>query len=948
MRQWDEVSREFARVSLAADEAPAGTPRLEAHGEALRMALRHGSFAEEFVARNDVVSAVLDTHDHAVALPHVSWLRTALTGARELDPEDVEAVQWKLEWALDVVEGSPEVPLERWRAAVEDLAVGHRVAGRSERPVLAARARLARATGDPGARDEAIARWRAAPPDADACPACEVHEQARLLRGAGPRALLDALGPLVAGELSCESEPAAAHALVAEARARLGDVDGAATAFRLAWHALADDPSRVEEVAGCLRTLVLVGNTDRALDLLLPRLPWLAALDDPEDRMWWAGTAAWVIGHATRLGFAPEAVEGVPTGRRAAELRAAATDEARALDARAGSTVLSDELSDALDDVGLAEEPTLPPTRLPRGPGPEDAFPLERTVDVVALADAVAVAVQRLDPRATELVRAWRAQRDEVLPRLDAAEQLAAAGFLERHAAQDLPYPERRPHLETALALAARAGDELGAERARCDLAVLGATEAGQEHHAATAPPVVAARQAARAAIAALEQWAPPEEAATAWRRFAHDAWAPDPREVCLHAAELYARAQLPARRALCVLEAGLVTIPADHGQALALIDEGERLAGDNLVLRALALDLRARIARVDGDLQRALALLEAEHGIRGLADEVRAGPLFTCCDVLVDLGDWARLEVRAADAVALALRLHDPVALAVAQRLLGLAWLEGGRAAEAAELLEAALPVIDEHVPALTGPAGWALGNACIAVGRFGTAHTAFATAAVAFTAGRRVEEAAHAHLRAAHAAWDADDPVSAAEQYELAAASARVCGSPSVLVDALRGAAELRAAGGDVDGGLEALDAVLVEGERLASVVPGGPQVPFDAEVVEPDVLREGALILARAGRTDEAVERLARAEALVGGGYDAVLRAEAGVVLAEVDRLDEAEPRLRRSVEELDAAGLTEDRVRAAGALAGALERAGRVEEAERVWARSGPAVTAPTAH
>ncbi len=945
MRQWEHVSREFARASLAADEVPAGPERLRAQEAVLRTALDRASFAEEFVARNDVVSAVLDTDDPAVALPHVTWLRRALTGAHELDAEDLDAVLWKLDWALDVVEEAPDVPLERWREAVEDLAVGHRVAGRNARPVHAARARLAHATGDAAALAEAVTRWRTEPPDPadDACTACEVHEQAVLQRRAGPTVVLDTLAPVLAGELHCDAGPAASFALAAEAHARAGDVDAAADAFRRAWHGVADDPTRADEVSACLRALVRIGNTDRAVDLLLPRLGWLDALDDPVARMWWAGTAAWVLQRGAHLGLTPVTVEGRETGRRVAELEAVAADEAVALDARAGSSALADELAQALDPTGVADEPTLPPTRLPPGPDPAAAHPLDAPGDTVALADAVATAVATLDHRATALVRAWRVQRESALPGLDAPEEWAAAAFLDRHAAQDLPYPERRPLLESALALAGRAGDEVGAARARCDLTVLDAAEAGQRLHSAVAPEVAAARRTAHDALSDLETWAPPEEAATAWRRFAHDAWAPDPRAVCLHAAELYARAGLPARRALCVLEAALVTIPHDHAAARDLIDEGERLAGDVPPLRALALDLRARIARVEGDLEGSVTLLEDEQGLRGLADEVRAGALFTCCDVLVELGAWERLETRAADAVALALRLHDPVALAVGQRLLGLAWLEAGRAGEAAELLEAALPVIDERVPALTGPAAWALGNACVAIGRWGAAESAFAAAAAAFTAAHRAEEAAHSHLRAGHAAWDGDEPEAAAEHYALAAEAARVAGSPVVLVEARRGAAGLRAAAGDLDGALADLDAVLAEGERLASVVPG---LEFDAEELEPDVLREGALILARAGRTDAAVERLARAEELVGGGHEVVLRAEAAIVLAEADRLPEAEPRLRRSITELEAAGRTEDRVRAAGALAAALERAGRADEARQLWQAAGSPVTAPT--
>jgi tetratricopeptide (TPR) repeat protein len=948
VRQWDLVSGDFARASLAADEVPAGAARLRAHEDVLRMAIGNASFPEEFVARNDLVSAVLDTSDDTVALPHVSWLAAALTGAHPLDAEDVDAVLWKLEWALDVAEGSPEVPLDRWRSAVDDLAVGHRAAGRGDRAVHAARARLAHATGDDASRDEAIARWRAAPTERDGedCPACETHDLAILVRSSGPDAVLQVLAPVLSGELTCDGEPDASHALAAESRAMLGDVDAAAHSFRQAWHGIADDPTRAVEVAAGLRALVRIGNTDRAVDLLLPRLGWLDALPEPVDRMWWAGTAAWVLENGLRLGLAPESVGDRPTDRRVAELRATAADEAVALDARAGSTVLADELSDALAADPVADEPTLPPTRLTPGPGPAAAFPLDQPFDVVPLADAVAAAVNAVDPQATALVRAWGAQREDLAARLDAPDQWAAAAFLDRHAAQDLPYPERRPLLEGALAAAERAGDEVGAARTRCDLRVLEVMESGQVHHSPAAPEVVTARETARAAITDLEGWAPPEEAAAAWRRFAHDAWAPDPSGACLHAAGLYERAGLPARRALCVLEAGLATVPHDHAAALRLIDEGERLAGDTLVLRALAVDLRARIARVEGDLQRALQLLEAEHAMRGLADEVRAGPLFTCCDVLVDLGDWERLEVRAADAVALALRLRDPVALAVGQRLLGLAWLETGRPAEAAELLEAALPVIHEHVPALTGPSGWALGNACVSIGRWGTARTAFAAAAEAFAAAQRLEEAAHSHLRAAHAAWDDDDRTAAVEHYEQAAASARVAGSPEVLVEALRGSAELRALGGDVDGALTALDSALGEGERLASLVRAGPGADFDAEVLEPDVLHEGALILARAGRTEQAVERLARAAALVGGDHEIAMRSEIGIVLADADRLGEAGPLLHAAIAELDAAGLAAERDRAAAALAGGLERAGRLEEAAHVRSVAGPPVTVPT--
>ena len=46
MSQWDQVSEQFARLSLAADEAPIGMERVRAHEMTLRLAQCNQSFAE--------------------------------------------------------------------------------------------------------------------------------------------------------------------------------------------------------------------------------------------------------------------------------------------------------------------------------------------------------------------------------------------------------------------------------------------------------------------------------------------------------------------------------------------------------------------------------------------------------------------------------------------------------------------------------------------------------------------------------------------------------------------------------------------------------------------------------------------------------------------------------------------------------------------------------------
>ena len=111
MSQWDQVSEQFARLSLAADEAPIGMERVRAHEMALRLAQANQSFAEEFVARIDLTQALYYVPDDPHTLVHFTWLRRALDPVHELEEDDRHAVLWRLKWAIDLIETLPEVPL---------------------------------------------------------------------------------------------------------------------------------------------------------------------------------------------------------------------------------------------------------------------------------------------------------------------------------------------------------------------------------------------------------------------------------------------------------------------------------------------------------------------------------------------------------------------------------------------------------------------------------------------------------------------------------------------------------------------------------------------------------------------------------------------------------------------------------------------------------------------
>ncbi len=731
-------------------------------------------------------------------------------------------------------------------------------------------------------------------------------------------------------------------ALEAESLLAGGDVDAAVAAFRRAWPVVADSDGEGRGVAACLRLMVRLGNTDRALDLLLPRMDRVDTLQVPTDRMWFAATAAWVLRHAARLGMAPERV-----GHRDAALAESELDEiartlADALDDPAAPGTQRARLAAAFDDRAVAAQPTLPPTRLPSRPaGSGRLAPPGSAEEVVQIAARARRWRRELDPALERLLHGWLETREDALALLTEPAHWAAAAFLDRASVHLLRDPVReRIRLDEALAAAERAGDAEGTAHARCDLAVLDVREAVTTFGAA-APEVARARDRVLETLDLLDREGWSESAAAGRRWYALTTRPEDAVALLREAGDGYAALGQPVRRALCLLDAAPTAFASDRAQGHALLDEAEGIAGEHPVLGVQILDLRARVARACGDLDDADRLYARASAARGVPDGSRMAVLFAWCDLLIERAEWQRLEPCAADALALAVRLHDPVALAVAQRHLGLAWVEQGRPVDAVELLAAAVPVLREQVPELLGPTTWALGNAALALQAWDRAREAFDTAAESFEAAGRIEEAAHARYRAGTSAWDAQDLHLAAADLDAAVALARRSGTLPVLLEALRSRAAVRAAAGDVDAGLAALDAVLPDVEAFAATLPPGRQgdEAFDAEVLEPDVLREGAHVLAEAGRTDEALARLTRAEALVGGEFAVVLRAEAGVVLAEADRLDEAEVPLRRSITELRRAGMTDERVEVAAALARALDRAGRVADAEELWSREG---------
>ena len=328
----------------------------------------------------------------------------------------------------------------------------------------------------------------------------------------------------------------------------------------------------------------------------------------------------------------------------------------------------------------------------------------------------------------------------------------------------------------------------------------------------------------------------------------------------------------------LCTIEAATVRTAAGSPDDTPELDAAESAVLDRPVLHAMVLDARARLARAAGDLDGAASLLRRGLAPRRLPDRLRHALLLSLGEVLVDQGAWDRLEAPAADVVAGAVRTGDPVLLAHGQRLLGLAYLGTGRPVEAAELLAAALPVLGRHAPALVGhdPVGARRGpRGRGAVGRTPTPRSPRHPRSSRPRSARRRPPTASG--RRAPSRGMPVTSRTAASHLDAAVARRARRGAVELFVEALRSRAGLR------------VDARR-PGRRPRRARPrhrGGRAARRRAGRRRRGVRRRGARAARAApgrpparghGHVDAAVERLGRAEALVGAGLELVLRAEA----------------------------------------------------------------------
>ncbi|SCG36122.1 Putative sensory transduction regulator [Micromonospora inositola] len=343
-------------------------------------------------------------------------------------PGDAEALRRHHRQAVEAFLGTPRVGLDQARSLLDDLA--DRL-GPDAAPVAELRCRLADHLGDePTARRE-YDRWRrdpeqsydhsgsarltprqdpeqpAVPDPAGGCPGCAPARRGELLAGWGERAAaLDALRPVLDGEVRCTDQPERALAVALLPWLRGGEPERAARAHLRAYRRHRRERTAFPQLAAHLRFCALGGHLDRGLDILAEQLPRLDHPYDDLSAMEFAAAGALLCALAAEAGRGGRRVHRPGHGRRpaaevdvatlGADLFALATELAGSFDARNGTGHQSGRIASWLAERPVADLVPLPadddsdewPADDPAGraePAEEELAPLSLALVTAAL-----------------------------------------------------------------------------------------------------------------------------------------------------------------------------------------------------------------------------------------------------------------------------------------------------------------------------------------------------------------------------------------------------------------------------------------------------------------------------------------------------------------------------------------------------------------------------------
>ncbi|MEU3336290.1 tetratricopeptide repeat protein [Streptomyces sp. NPDC006668] len=803
-------------------------------------------------------------------VPFARLLRMWDERPEDFDEYETHSLHWVFKWMSSGMLDQPHVPLasiEKWLGEMEHR---YRLAGHSERAVRSAEFSVAAHVGDVPRAERAYTAWLAADRDSMAdCHACELHGQGwwQAERGRDAEALL-LWRPVLEGEFTCAHEP---HTVLASSLVpllRLGRADEARANHLRGFRLVRPMESMRGAYADHVEFCALTGNEARGLELVAERPAYFTDTGQPRSRLDFLSVVALLMDRLVEMGLADREVPG-PAGRSwtARELATHARTEALALaarfDERNGTAHVSERARARMAQSPLVE-------RLPlgvRAVRPAPAAPVAKPVtvspeeerDLLALLTAARRLSDTLRPNAVE---AWasvaRAAKGVELDVRDRAE-------IVDHQAMGRG-PEGAELFERAAELYAEAGDpgEALAARTRAayvraltgrvDEAVAQVAEPYDEILALYADEATGLRQTAsvlmgraRVLMRRVQELAEagagvngedgavgevPDETGAAPSR------APSADGVLAEAER--------AVRELLALVGGYtgddVRIAAREAEGLAMLAELALQGGDpegavELFTRAsdgfvaaglpwFAVEYEARLAGLShhlGDIAGTERALRAalEHGGTQLEAVGRAQLHLQLAEVVGGRG----LAVEAAEHSLEAAHWADeagegPTLGAWARHQLGGFLLRQGRFAEAAEVLESALPdlTVETHGDGAVVQAQWWLGDCLSELGEHReAAERRLRAAEIARHWPEQHDHATLAHL-AAESLGAAGLPAEADQAYARAGELWRSLGNIHGLVRSLRARAWLALRADDgAEAARELMSAAVGECERV-----------------------------------------------------------------------------------------------------------------------------------
>ncbi|MFJ9817861.1 tetratricopeptide repeat protein [Streptomyces sp. NPDC101151] len=906
-------------------------------------------------------------------VPFARLLRLWDERPEDFDEYEAHSLHWVFKWVSAGMLDQPHIPLasiEKWLGEMEHR---YRLAGHSERAVRSAEFSVAAHMGDLGRAERAYTAWLAADRDRMAdCHACELHGQGswQVRRGSDAEAL-QLWRPVLEGEYSCAHEP---HTVLASSLApllRLGRPDEARAHHLRGFRLVRPMESMRGAYADHVEFCVLTGNEARGLELLAERPAYFTDTGHPRSRLDFMAVVTLLMDRLTELGLGERRVPG-PAGRSwtarelAAHARAEALELAERFDGRNGTSYVGDRVRARMAQRPLVDRLPLGVRTVRPAPAPVAAPPVPPAPEAPGQPDLSALLIEArrlsdtLQPHALE---AWaavaRAAEGEELDARDRAE-IADHEAMARG-------PEGSALFERAAALYAEAGDpgEALAARARgayiraltgeVDTALTTVTGLYDEALALYAEEATGVRQTASVVMS---------RARILMRRVHEGAEGAAGREA-------RAEAEHAVREVLALVggRAGDgVRLAARAAEARAMLAELAELAGE--VQRAAELFRRAAaeyvaaglpwyvveyevqvagLAHRLGDLAEAERALRAalEHGGPYVEPAGRAQLHLQLAEVIGGRGEAGEAAEHALEAAHWADEAGESATLgAWARHQLGGFLLREGRCAEAAEVLESALPDLsaETHGDGAVVQAQWWLGDCLSELGEHRAAAERRLQAAE--TARHWPEQQDHATL--AHLAAESLSSAGLLEEADQAYARAgelwRSLGNPHFLVRSLRARAwlALRAEGGAEDGRELMADAVRECERALESAGDPVAREQLTSELA--GTHRQFGDLLARSAAEEAGDERAEDEDRLIRGAFEAALtqmdraaelfgtlggeelhsrtgaELAAGWLAADLGRPVEAAARARAVLAAYEDAGETDETVRARRAEAG----------------------------